>query len=300
MTANQHDAPWTVRRIYQWTSGFFSERGLPSPKQDALFLIGDALGVDRNQVLLRFDQPLNGPELDAIRARVKRRAAGEPVAYITGTRGFWTLDIHVDARVLIPRPETERLVELALEALKSAPLSEVDAPRITDVCTGSGCVALALASELPKARVVALDLSADALAVAHDNAARLELADRVACLRGDLLAPLPADKPVELVVSNPPYIRSADIRGLMVDVRDHEPHMALDGGDDGFDLIRTLIGQAADRLAPGGRLLFEIGADQGPDAKALCEAEPRFTAVKVHRDYSQRDRVVEAVKVSPT
>ncbi|MFN3200275.1 MAG: peptide chain release factor N(5)-glutamine methyltransferase [Bradymonadia bacterium] len=290
------NAPWTVRRIYQWTSGFFAERGLSSPKQDALFLIGDALGIDRNQVLLRFDQPLEEAELQGIRSRVKRRSTGEPVAYITGHKGFWTLDLKVDPRVLIPRPETERLVELALEALKVPPLNAVDAPRIVDVCTGSGCVALALASELPTARIAALDISPDALAVAHENVAALELTERVACLKGDLLAPVPADKPVELIVSNPPYIERGDIEQLMLDVRDHEPHLALDGGPDGFDLIRPLVSQAAERLVTGGRLLFEIGADQGPGAQAICEADDRFVAVKVHKDYGQRDRVVEAIR----
>lgn len=290
------NAPWTVRSIYQWTAGFFTQRGVPSPKQDALYLIGDALNLDRNKVLLSFDQPLNGPELEAIRDRVKRRAAGEPVAYITGHRGFWTLDLKVDPRVLIPRPETERLVELALEALRAAPLSAIEAPRIADVCTGSGCVALALASELPAARVVALDLSADALAVARENVAHLGFGDRVACLRGHLLDPLPADRQVEIVVSNPPYIERGDIAGLMVDVRDHEPHMALDGGEDGLDIIRDLVRQAGDRLVPGGRLLFEIGAEQGASASAVCAEDGRFTDVKVHKDYGQRDRVVEAVR----
>lgn len=282
------DAPWTIRRVMDWTRGFFEEKKLDTPRLDGELLIGDALKLDRVRLYMDLDRPLNDRELTDIRARIKRRLAHEPVAYILGSRGFWTLDLQVDARVLIPRPDTERLVELAVKKLEGSP-----APVICDVGTGSGAIALALASERPDAQVMATDASSDALEVARANAKALEL-ERVTFLEASLLDGV--DGPLDLVVSNPPYILSAVVDTLAPEVKDHEPRMALDGGADGFDVIRPLIVAAAERLRPGGRLMFEIGHDQGPAAKALVEADERFTEVAVHQDYGRNDRVVEATR----
>ncbi len=284
-----HDA-WTIRRVLGWTTGFFQRKEIESARLDAELLIADALSIQRMQLYLDIDKPLAADELAAVRARVERRGAHEPVAYILGKKGFWSLDLVVDRRVLVPRPETERLVELALEALGDA-----EAPVIADVGCGSGCIALALADERPGATIHAVDASADALAVARANGERL--GKTVHWHQGDLLDPL--DGPLDLVVSNPPYIPSADIAGLMPDVVQHEPLMALDGGADGFDLIRRLVAGAAKRLRPGGVLLFEIGSEQGAAAKALVESHGGFGEVVVHPDYAKLDRVIGATRLDP-
>ncbi|MCA9540027.1 MAG: peptide chain release factor N(5)-glutamine methyltransferase [Myxococcales bacterium] len=278
---------WTIARVLQWTTDYFKRRDLDSPRLDAELLVADALGMDRVRLYLEHHKPLHADELTEIRARVQRRAKREPVAYITGRQGFWSLDLHVDARVLVPRPDTERLVELAVARLKGT-----ETPRIVDVGTGSGAIALALASERSDATVMAIDRSPDALAVARANGERLKLP--VAWRQGDLLAGV--DGPFDLIASNPPYVRRGDLANLMPDVRQYEPRLALDGGDDGLDLIRRLIPQAAERLVPGGALLIEIGHDQGPDVRALCLADARFSAATVRLDYDKRDRVVEATR----
>lgn len=274
---------WTIARVLSWTTSFFADKGLDSPRLDAELLIAHALHLTRLQVYTRHDQPLHPDELAAVRELVRRRARREPVAYITGTRGFWSLDLAVDGRVLIPRPETELLVEHALALLKGR-----EAPQVVDVGTGSGCIALALASERPDAIIRAVDASPHALNVAAQNAKTLDLT--VEFLRGNLLAGI--DGPLDLVVSNPPYIPSADVDQLMPEVVRHEPRLALDGGPDGLVLIRALVDQAATRLVPGGALALEIGFDQGPAVRALLEAGGRFVDVVVHRDLASHDRVV--------
>ncbi|MCB9527059.1 MAG: peptide chain release factor N(5)-glutamine methyltransferase [Myxococcales bacterium] len=281
-------APWTIARVLEWTIGFFREKGIEQPRLDAELLIADALGVDRMRIYLDHHKPLHPDELTAVRERVRRRGRHEPVAYITGQKGFWSLDLAVDARVLVPRPDTERLVERAIERLKGR-----DAPRIVDVGCGSGAIALALAHERPDATVIGVDRSPDALDVSRANAAALGL-DRVEWRRGDLLAGLAG--PFDLVAANPPYIPSADIDALMPDVARYEPRAALDGGPDGLDLVRRLIPEAAERLTPGGALLVEIGHDQGPAARALAEADGRFEAVQIVVDYGRNDRVLEATR----
>lgn len=282
------DAPWTIERVLGWTKGYFADKGLDTPRLDAELLIADALGIDRMRIYLDHHKPLRADELAGIRERVRRRGRREPVAYITGNRGFWSLDLTVDPRVLVPRPDTERLVERAI-----ARLDGVEGARVVDVGTGSGAIALALAHAKPDSAVLAIDRSPDALDVARANAARNGL-ERVEFAQGDLLAGV--EGPFDLVASNPPYIPSAVIDGLMPEVARYEPRLALDGGPDGLDLIRRLIPQAAERLTPGGALLIEIGHDQGPAAQALCAADERFEAVQIVEDYGGNDRVLEATR----
>lgn len=281
---------WTIARVLEWTTTFFRDKGLDSPRLDAELLIADALGIDRMRIYLDHHKPLLADELVAVRERVKRRGKHEPVAYITGQKGFWSLDLAVDRRVLVPRPDTERLVERALDRLKGRV-----APRVVDVGCGSGAIALALAHERPDAEVIGVDRSPAALAVSRANALTLGL-DRVEWREGDLLAGV--DGPFDLVASNPPYIPSGDIAGLMPDIVLFEPHSALDGGPDGLDLVRRLIPEAADRLRPGGVLLVEIGHDQGSAVAALAEADGRFEGVAIVADYGRRDRVLEATRAA--
>ena len=279
---------WTIRRVLGWTRGFFAEKGIESARLDAEVLVADALGVERVHLYVDHDKPLAPEELTAIREVVRRRGRREPVAYITGRRHFWKQALAVDSRVLVPRPETENLVERALSALEG-----VEAPLVVDVGTGSGCVALAIAADRPDATVWGIDRSTLALAVARDNLERLGL-ENVVLLEGVALDSVQEE--VALVVSNPPYIPTADLAGLMPDVREHEPLVALDGGPDGLDVVRTLVDDAPRVLPSGGRLLVEIGHDQGEAVRALCTGDGRYASVAVLPDVAGHDRVLEAAR----
>jgi release factor glutamine methyltransferase len=216
---------------------------------------------------------------------VVRRRRREPVAYILGRREFYGRSFKVDSRVLVPRPDTEILVEIALRETRDRDLHV----RALDLCTGSGCVAITLAKERPTSSFVAVDVSADALAVARENALRLG-AYNVTFAHGSLFEPVQNAR-FDLITANPPYVTTAEIQTLDADVRDHEPHLALDGGADGLDLVRAIVAAAPTHLERGGVLAMEIGADQGPATAALFEARG-FEGVRVEKDYGKRDRVV--------
>jgi release factor glutamine methyltransferase len=274
---------WTVLKILQWTTDYFHDKGIESPRRDAELLLGASLGLDRVGLYLHFDRPLEESELSAYRALVVRRAKREPLQYILGETEFWSLPFCVSPAVLIPRPDTEVLVE---ESLRLA-----GGHRILDVGTGSGAIAVALAHELADAQVVALDISPDALAVAERNARRNSVEDRITFLQGDL-AHLPAG-PFDLIVSNPPYIPAADVEGLMPEVREFEPRQALVGGSDGLDPYRALARQASFCLVPGGWLLVEVGIYQASDVQRLF-ADAGLKEVFCRDDYGGVPRVVGA------
>lgn len=284
---NAHNQSITIARaLHQATQRL---RGISdTARLDAELLLAHALGWRRTQVLAEGHEELGQAQLASFQALVERRAARVPVAYLTGSKEFYGLELYVDQRVLVPRPETELLVERALEHARArqgtGPLL------IADVGTGSGCIAVALAANLPRARVYATDISPAALEVAARNAARHQVAGRVTLLQGDLLAPLP--EPVDLLVSNPPYTILAEVDE---GVRQHEPHLALDGGPDGLDLYRRLLAAAPAYVRSGGALLLEIGAWQGAAVAALARAHFPGADVLVHRDLAGRDRVVSIV-----
>ena len=281
------DESWTVLRVLAWTADRFGQEGLGSPRLDAELLLAHCLGVERVRLYMDHEKPLLPEELGRYRELVRRRLRREPVAYITGTREFWSLPLVVSDRVLVPRPETETLVE---QALRSVAELELDAPLIVDVGTGSGAIALALASELPRARILALDVDPAALEVAAENARRLEL--ELTLLRGDLLDALPADTgPLDLVVANLPYVARSELDGLEPEVARWEPRRALDGGPDGLDPLRRLVAQAAARLGAGRALALEIGAEQAPAVTRLCSGHG-FEGVRVVQDLAGLDRVV--------
>lgn len=282
---------WTVGRVVRWITGFFESKGIDTPRLDAELLAGHALGLSRVQIYTDFHRPLNPPELAAIRALVQRRGRREPVAYILGQRGFYELELAVDSRVLIPRPETERLVELAIERI-AARFDEAAQVTVVDVGTGSGAIALSIKQAHPATTVIAIDTSAEALEVARANARANEI-EGVEFVLGDGLAAA-GDIAPDLVVSNPPYIPTADVANLTPDVVRYEPHLALDGGPDGLRVIEPLVASAGERLPSGGRLLMEIGADQGPRISALFDRAGHWAAVELHRDYGGHDRIVEA------
>jgi release factor glutamine methyltransferase len=273
---------WTVLKVLQWTQGRFTERGLDTPRLDAEVLLAHVLGKDRVGLYTHFDQPLKPEELTSYRELIKRRLANEPVAYLVGQREFRSLTLHVDARVLVPRPDTETLVEVALSLLPPG------AARVVDVGTGSGAIALALKSARPLDDVHAIDRSDDALAVARDNGTRLSL--EVTWHAGDLLAPVRALAPFDLIVSNPPYIATGELASLQAEVQ-REPRAALDGGPDGLVVIRRLITESVLLLGPGGALAMEVGDTQSDAVCSLLTAA-NFTKITATKDLAGIARVV--------
>jgi len=256
-----------------------------TPRLDAQLLLGHILGWERARVLAAGHAPLEEPWRSAFRALVARRAALEPVAYLVGHKEFYGLDFLVDRGVLVPRPETELLVDLALRFARGLPLQRPAV--IADIGTGSGCIAVAVAIHLRDALVCATDISPDALRIAGKNVERYGVAARVRLIQGDLLDALP--EPVDLLLSNPPYTILSEIDE---GVWRHEPHLALDGGPDGLDIYRRLLAAAPAALRPGGAVMLEIGAAQGAAVSALALARVPGARVSVHQDLAGLDRVV--------
>jgi release factor glutamine methyltransferase len=288
----QAEAPktWTIGSLVKWATDDFRSRGIENPRLDAEVLVAFALGIDRTRVIIESQKPLEPAELSLLRDLVKRRRAREPIAYLRGEREFYGRPFRVDARVLIPRPDTEALVDVGLSRTSHVSLSM----RQLDLCTGSGCVAITMARQRPTATVLATDLSPGALAVARDNAYRLG-AYNVGFLESDLFARVPQDARFDIVTANPPYIPTGDIAGLMADVRDFEPRSALDGGADGLDLVRKIVDQAPTYLVADGVLALEIGAGEGAATRALFEARG-YREISVDRDYAKIERVVSGVR----
>ena len=291
--ASSSQAPppsWTIEAVVRWAADDFRARGIDKPRLDAEVLLAHALGTTRMQLVIDAKRPLEPEELARFRELVKRRRAREPVAYLLGAREFYGRMFRVDRRVLVPRPDTETLVDVALARTEGCSLSM----RALDLCTGSGCVAITLARQRPTATVLATDLSDDALAVARDNALRLG-AYTVSFGRGDLFAAVPEGcGPFDVIVSNPPYIPSAEVETLDRDIRDFEPRLALDGGPDGLALVRRIVEGAPARLAPGGGLAVEVGEGEAAEAVRVFEARG-FVSVTATRDYGRIERVVDGM-----
>ncbi len=283
------NATWTVRSVLAWTAEYFDRRSVDAPRLTAEVLLAHVLSATRVQLYIDLDRPLSKAELVAYRAMMERRVAGEPTQYLTGTREFYGRTFKVDERVLIPRPETELLVEKTLEAIPG------DATcRVLDLGTGSGCIAATIAAERPNARVVATDVSRDACNLARANATALKVQDRVRVLEGDLFAPLEPGTRFDVAVCNPPYIPSAEIRTLAPEVR-REPVLALDGGADGLQLTRQLAAQTAGWLQPGGLLAIEVNERLGNEVLRLLQHRG-FVRAGLQQDFSRLDRVVFGYK----
>jgi len=285
-------APETTLAYLELAAKFLAGRGVASPRLDAELLLAQVIATDRVGVYLRFDRPLGSVEVDAYRALIKRRGEGEPVAHLTGRREFWSRAFTVTPDVLVPRPETELVVERALAMV----VSRDRALRVLDLGTGSGAIAVALATELPQAQVTAVDRSEAAVAVATGNAASAGVDGRVRVLVSDWTTALDPGARFDLVVSNPPYIPSDDIAALAPEVR-REPRLALDGGADGLDAYRRIVPDAARVLAPGGALVLEVGAGQAERVAALLTAAG-FDAVGRHSDLAGIERVVDGLAVA--
>jgi release factor glutamine methyltransferase len=292
MSEQAFPSPWRVEEALRWTRERLA--GTPEAPLAAKMLLAHVLECATSELFVRPERELSGQETAAYRALVARRARHEPVAYLVGHREFLDLDLLVDRRVLVPRPETEVLVERAMEIAGRWAM-----PRIADVGTGSGAIAVSLALHLPQASVYALDCSAGALHVARQNARRYDVSGRITFLQGDLLAPL--EEPVHLIVANLPYVSEDEYAALPADIRLYEPRAALVAGADGLDAIHALLDslRVGVHLTGDGALLLEIGAGQGEAVAALAARAFPSARVAVLPDYSRRDRMV-CIDLSPS
>lgn len=283
---------WTVREVLAWTTGRFRELGLASPRLNAELLLAAALKLPaRLDLLLDPDRRLTEAERAACRELVRRRAAREPAAHILGSWSFYGRSFLAGPQALVPRPETELVAERAVALARAA----AGARSALDLGTGCGCLAVTLALEVPELRVVATDVSEAALELARRNAERLDAAERVEFLVGDLFAALPAGaEPFDLVVSNPPYVPSAEIDGLMPEVARFEPRLALDGGADGLDFYRRLAAECARWLRPGGAVVLELGAGEAAAVRALFEQAGAYAELEAIKDFAGHERVFTA------
>jgi release factor glutamine methyltransferase len=286
----------TLLEVLRRSTRYLADHGSPSARLDAELLTAHALGLRRLDVYLQHDRPLREEELVPMRELVRRRGKGEPVAYLVGEREFWSRPFRVTPDVLIPRPETELVVERALPWARHRAGAHGGGLRIADLGTGSGCLAVTLAVELQGARVWATDVSTSALAVAEENARRLGTADRVHFLEGPWGAPLRDLGQFDVIVTNPPYVATSELDGLMQDVRDHEPRLALDGGEDGLDAYRALLPDVSALLSPAAAFLLEVDPTRAARVVELVAEALPATAVEIHADLAGHDRVVEALR----
>jgi release factor glutamine methyltransferase len=284
---------WTILALIRWADERFKKEGLTTPRLDAEVLLAESLGIDRVGLYTHFDQPLLPDELTRFKKLILRRLSREPVAYILGRREFWSLPFKVSPEVLIPRPETELLVS---EALKILAHPERISPRVLEIGTGSGAVSVAIAKEIPSARIVATDLSAGALSVAEENAVQNGVRGQIQFLKGDLFQPLPGGEEFDLIVTNPPYVSRKEFAALSPEVRNFEPRTALDGGLDGLDFFRRTLPGAGDSLRSGGWFLAEMGKGQYQEILTMAEKVPDLDSFDFVRDLAGMKRVFKARK----
>ena len=304
----------TVLEAIQKSTEFLAKKGVDSPRLQTELLLAHALKMPRMKLYLNFERLLAPPEVDALREFIKRRSQREPLQHITGSTSFCGYEIAVSRHVLVPRPETELLAELGWQFLLAATKRSEGGSTLNpqpstalDFCTGSGCIAIALATKCPNTKVVATDISGDALVLAKENAARKDVAERIEFLQGDGFAVLNAveergallrsrsnaSRSFDLVISNPPYIPSAEIATLQPEVRDFDPRLALDGGADGLEFYRLIAAQASAFLKPDGKLMVEFGDGQAEATRKIFESE-KWIVEAVQEDYSHRARILIA------
>jgi release factor glutamine methyltransferase len=304
---------WTVRRLLGWITEDLGARGIQTPRLDGELLVAHALGYDRIHLYMDLERPLGPAELERVRESVGRRRRREPIAYILGEREFYGRKFEVSPAVLIPRPDTETLIERAL-----ALMAKDRSARVLDLCSGSGAIAVTLAAERPQLRVDAADISHAALVIAYRNARRYDLLDRVFFFEGDLFdaltnlyrnregtednitEPVPVNStnvqaPYDVIVCNPPYIPHDLWKTLAPEIAQYEPAIALVAGEDGLSYYQRICQQIAPWLVPGATVLFEVGDNQAASVSDILKATGHFSAVQFYKDLRNIDRVVEAV-----
>ncbi len=286
---------WTIQKLLNWITRYFTDKDIDSPRLSAELLLSQVLGLKRIELYTKFEHIVPADKLDVLHNLVKRAGEHEPIAYLTGRSEFYSIEFEMNGNCLIPRPETELLVELAVDFLRA----RQDKQFVCDLCTGCGCIAVAIAKNVSNCRIIATDISDAALGIAAKNVARYGLDDRITLLCGDLFEPivphLDVDK-FDLIVCNPPYVSTVEYQTLASNIRDYEPSVALLAGSDGLDVIRRVIAQAANFLKAGGALMFEIGQEQAEAVMQLLNRAGCFANPAIHKDTGRRDRVVTAIK----
>jgi len=307
---------WTIQRLLNWMTDYYTEKDIEAPRLNAELLLSHVLKMERIELYTRFDKTVSKEQLDTLHDLVKRAGRHEPIAYLTGKTEFYSLKFHVSPDCMIPRPETELLVERAIEFLRNRPVknsalqnmarkqdvynnSRTGPQFVCDLCTGCGCIAIAIAENCSEAKIIATDISDAALNIAAKNIEIHNLKNRITLLCGNLFEPivpqLDVDK-FDLIVCNPPYVSTSEFEKLDKCVKDYEPRLALFAGDDGLDVYRRIIDEADRLLRPDGALILEIGYAQGPAIKELLEKTGAFAEIKVERDFNDNDRIATALK----
>jgi len=284
---------WTIQKLLNWMTDYFKAKNIDAPRFSAEMLLAHVLGMKRIELYMHFDKPVEQDKLDLLRALVKRGAESEPIAYLVGQTEFYSLTMSVSPACLIPRPETELLVKRAIEFLRARPGDQ----HMLDLCTGCGCIAVAIAKGCASAKIVATDISDAALAIAARNVETHKLTDRISLLCGDLFEPVIKQldgAAFDLIVSNPPYVTSDEMQKLDKNVKDFEPHLALHGGPEGLDIYKRILNQVDNFLKPDGALMMEIGYAQGPAIRQMLESTNIFTSVAIEKDMSDNDRIAIA------
>lgn len=287
---------WTIQKLLAWITEYFTTKHVDSPRLSAELLLSHVLSMKRIELYAQFNTPVSAQSLAVLRELVKRAGEHEPVAYLTGKTEFYSLELEVSADCMIPRPETELLVQRAIEFLRT----REGIQHVCDLCTGSGCIAIAIAKNFTGARIIATDICDKALAVSARNVDKHQLNERIKLLCGDLFEPVISQLDVEkfdLIVSNPPYVTAAEYEELERNVKDYEPKTALLAGDDGMDVYRRIIDKADQFLKSGAALMLEIGYAQGPAVSDLLEKTGVFTEIKIEKDFSNNDRIVSARRI---
>jgi len=280
-----------------WMTEYYTEKGIDSPRLSAELLLSHVLTMERIELYTQFDKTVTKDQLDILHDLVKRAGQHEPVCYLTGITEFYSIKLEVCPDCMIPRPETELLVERAIEFLRSRTGPQF----VCDLCTGCGCIAVAIAKNFPNAKIIATDICDAALSIAAKNIEKHKLKDRIKLLCGDLFEPVVPQLDVEkfdLILSNPPYVSASEFEKLDKSVKDYEPRLALFAGVDGLDVYRRIIDKADKFLKPNGALILEIGYAQGPAIKKLLEQTGVFAEIKIEKDFNDNDRIVTALRTS--
>ena len=286
---------WTITKLLNWVRQFLTDKEIDSPRLSAELLLSYVLGLKRIELYTQYNKVVEKPELDKLRELVSRAGQHEPIAYLVGKTEFYSMELNVTPDCMIPRPETELLVQRAIEFLRTR-----NGPQyVCDLCTGSGCIAVAIAKNFPNAKIIATDICDTALAVAATNVEKHNLQDKITLLSGDLFDPIIPQLDVgkfDLIVCNPPYVSSGEYEKLDKNVRDYEPRLALFAGDDGLDIYRRIIEKVDSFLKPDAALILEIGYAQGHAITELLKQTGVFAGIKIERDFHNNDRVVTASK----
>lgn len=284
---------WTILKLLNWITEHFTEKDIDAPRLSAELLLADVLKLKRIELYTNFEKVVPEQDLDRLHGLIKRAAQHEPIAYLTGRTEFYCLEFQITPDCLIPRPETELLVERAIEFLKNRTGTQF----VCDLCTGCGCIAIAIAKNFLKARIIATDISDDALKIAAKNIRNHQLDKKIKLLCGDLFEPVIPQLDTErfdLIVCNPPYVTASQFQALPKNVRDYEPKLALFAGIDGLDIYRRVIEKAPDFLKPDAALMLEIGYAQGPAVRELLEKTACFKEINIEKDMHDNDRIAAA------